>query len=341
SRLRTAFPLATSLGCTAEGTIGDGRELERQASVSLLAGSLPGVDFRPFRVTQDTLDDDEWVDRLGPADGDPTFLVLGDPFSLDVRRFLSGTQESHPGRPVIGGMASGAHQPGDNRLLADGAVHADGLVGVAITGDVAVDSVVSQGCRPIGEHYVVTQGEANILRGLRNQPAMKVLQEVASGLPPQEQSLLQHGIFVGCAIDEYRSSFARGDFLIHSIVHADPETGTLAISGEVRPGTTVQFHVRDADSADEDLREMLARVSSGVGSGGDDPSYAGAALFSCNGRGTRMWDTPGHDVGVLRTSAGAVPVAGFFCAGELGPIGGRNFIHGYTASVALFRPRTG
>ncbi len=333
SRLRAAFPNAVTLGCTAEGCIGDGRELERQSSVSLMIASLPGVETHPFHLSQDGIEESEWTKSLPGIEAKPVYFALGEPFSIDMRRVLADLEVSHSGQPVLGGMASAGHRPGHNRLLLDGVVYEEGLVGLALHGDLEVTAVVSQGCRPIGRPYVVTQGEANIIRRLRNHPAMDVLQEMATGLPSEDQDLLKHGLFIGRAIDEYKRSLGRGDFLINAIVDADKDTGALAIAGEAKTGTTVQFHVRDAASADEELREMLGPLA--------DDGYAGALLFSCNGRGTRMWDVPGHDVGVLHQTVGELPVAGCFCAGEIGPIGGRNFIHGYTAVLCLFRsPRS-
>jgi small ligand-binding sensory domain FIST len=298
-----------------------------------MIASLPGVETHPFHLSQDGIEESEWTKDLPGSDVKPVYIALGEPFSIDMRRVLADLEVSHSGQPVLGGMASAGHRPGHNRLLLDGVVHEEGLVGLALHGDLEVTAVVSQGCRPIGRPYVVTQGEANIIRRMRNRSAMDVLQEVATGLPSEDQDLLKHGIFIGRAIDEYKRSLGRGDFLINAVVDADKDSGALAIAGEAKTGTTVQFHVRDAASADEDLREMLGPLA--------DDGYAGALLFSCNGRGTRMWDAPGHDVGVLHQTVGALPVAGCFCAGEIGPIGGRNFIHGYTAVLCLFRsPRS-
>ena len=331
-RLSSAFPHAVSVGCTAEGTIGDGRELERQTSVALMAAVLPDVEAQAVHVTQDAVDEGGWTDLLPELEAESALIALADPFSIDPRRILSDLEETHPGQAIIGGMASAAHRPGFNRLLCDGAIHDEGVVMLSLTGDIVLDTVVSQGCRPIGEPYVVTKGEANVIESLRGNPAMTVLQEMAGSLPEEEQELLKHGIFVGRAIDEYKSAFGRGDFLIHGIIDADRDTGKIAIAGESRTGTTVQFHVRDAASADEDLREMMAPLR--------DTAYAGALLFSCNGRGTRMWDSPGHDVGVLKETFGSLSAVGCFCAGEFGPIGGRNFIHGFTAVTGLLRPRS-
>lgn len=334
SRLGTTFGRARSIGCTAEGTIGDGKEFEEAKSLAVLAGSLPQVRIRPFHVTQDILESDTpLADALGVKKSDqPVFLALGDPFSVDIRRLLEGLNADFGGCPVVGGMASAGRRPGENALLLDGAVHQEGLVGLALTGNVSVTTVVSQGCRPIGRPYIVTKGDANVVRSLRNLRALDALKEVVSQLSSEDKALLESGFFLGRAIDEYKSQYGRGDFLIQNVMGADPDSGAIAIGGEVRVGTTVQFHVRDADSADEDLRNLLQKREGYA-------SPAGALLFSCNGRGTRMWTEPGHDATALRQTYGDLPFAGFFCAGELGPVGGQNFIHGFTASIALFRPR--
>jgi len=329
-QLRAAFPDALSMGCTADGCIGDGRELERQPAISIQVAVLPGVQLTAFHMSQEELDAVSWGRRLPDAGSEPTFFVLGEPFSIDIRRVLSDLEASHPGRPVLGGMASAGFQPNQNRLLCDSVTYTEGLIGVALSGAVDVQTVVSQGCRPIGSPYVVTQARGNVIRGLKNRPAMAALEEMAASLPPEDQELLRHGVFVGRAIDEYQAGFKRGDFLIHGIIDVDREIGELKIAGAAKVGTTVQFHVRDAVSADEDLREML---SSHEGS-----EFSGALLFSCNGRGTRMWESPGHDVHAVTNALGPIPVAGCFCAGEVGPVGSKNFVHGYTAVLALFRP---
>jgi len=192
-----------------------------------------------------------------------------------------------------------------------------------------VKTVVSQGCRPIGKSYVITRGDRNIIHELGGRPALEQLQQTLSALSEEDEQLARQSLFVGRVIDEFKGQFGRGDFLIHNIVGADRKSGSIGMAGLARVGATVQFHVRDAHSADEDLRAMLGPLAGA--------EVQGAMLFGCNGRGTHMWPKPGHDVGVLREVLGDVPVAGFFCGGEFGPIGGRNFIHGFTASIALFR----
>lgn len=329
-RLRARYPDATSIGATAEGAIAQRREVERRPALGILAVSSPGARAVPFHVSLDELEAGVAVGSRLPAPSEIAgILVVSDPFSADPRRFLGEVAESHPGVPVIGGLASGGDAPGTNRLLVDGRIESDGVVGLALAGDVEVVPVVSQGCRPVGERYVVTRGGANVMHTLRGSPALDVLKEMALQLPAEDRHLLHDGLFVGQAVDEYCRSFGRGDFLIRGILGADSATGSIAIGGDVRTGTTIQFHVRDAASADEDLRLLLQKA------GGR--SFDGGLLFTCNGRGTRMWDQPGHDAGVIDEILPGLPVAGMFCAGEIGPLRQANHLHGFTASIALMR----
>lgn len=333
-------PSATLLGCTAEGTIGTDREVQRGCSMSLLAGALPGVFIHPVRLTQEQLvateEPEDWVRLLGiRADTTPVTVALGDPFSFDVQEFLEKTNAALPGVPLVGGMASAAEQPGQTRLILGGEVHLEGMVGVTLTGNISVRTIVSQGCRPIGRPFVVTKGERNVIRELGGRPALVQLNRVLQRLSPREIALAKQALFVGRAINEYQETFSSGDFLIQNIVGFDPAGGAIAIAAPVQVGSTVQFHVRDARCAEEDLRTLL---------GGIEPSCAqappaAAMLFDCNGRGIRMWPQEGHDVGILRELCGPIPVAGFFAAGEIGPVGGKNFVHGFTASIALLGPR--
>jgi len=331
----SAFPGAVVLGCTAEGTIGCDREIERAASMSLLVGTLPDVDIRPFRMRQRDLDSirtpPDWERVVGVApESHPTFIALADPFRLAVHDVVEQLNDGYPGAALVGGIASAGSMPQQNRLFVEDEVQQEGLVGIALTGAVAIDTVVSQGCRPIGKPFVITRGERNIVKELGGRPALEQLHNVLVALSPDDERLARQSLFMGRVIDEYKNRFTRGDFLIHNIIGVDRKSGAIAIAGHARVGSTVQFHVRDAASADEDLRAMLApHAETGV---------RGAMLFGCNGRGTRMWPQPGHDAGVVRELLDDVPVAGFFCGGEFGRVGSRNFIHGFTASIALFRP---
>jgi small ligand-binding sensory domain FIST len=194
---------------------------------------------------------------------------------------------------------------------------------------------VSQGCRPIGRPFVVTKAHDNVIEHLGGKPALAVLRDTVNELPEPERQKLANGLFVGRAINEYRENWGRGDFLVRNVMGVDQEAGALAVTDYVRVGQTVQFHMRDAATATEDLALLLE------GRATPERPPAGGLLFSCNGRGTRMFEQPCHDVGAARKAMPKTPVAGFFAAGELGPVGGRNFIHGHTASFALFRPKMG
>lgn len=336
-RVRGAFSNAVVMGCTAEGTIGHDREIERRPSISLIAGTLPDVRVRPFHITQDQLAAaatvDDWERLVGVSpDGHPIFLAFADPFAIDVARFIEQVNEHYPGASVLGGIASAARAPGENRLIGADEIHKEGIVGVGMAGKLNVETVVSQGCRPIGKPYVITRGERNVVQDLGGQPALKRLQEVLVSLSREDEALARQALLVGRVIDERKDSFTRGDFLIQNIIGVDRQSGAIGIAGHARVGATVQFHVRDAASADEDLRGLLAAHA--------DRGVRGALLFGCNGRGTNMWTEPGHDIGVIRSVLGDVPVGGFFCGGEFGPVGGTNFIHGFTASIGLFREPT-
>jgi small ligand-binding sensory domain FIST len=337
-RVGSAFPNSVLMGCTAEGTIGHDRAVERTPSMSLLAASMPDVLIHPFHLVQGQLESAhtqfDWERLVGVApEGGPAFIAMGDPFRVDIHGFVEKINEVYPAAPLVGGVASAAHAPEQNRLIVNGEVVREGVVGVALTGRLDVQAVVSQGCRPVGKPFVITKGERNVLLELGGRPVLEQLHDVLVGLSEEEKKLANQSLFVGRVIDEYKARFTRGDFLIHNIIGVDRVSGAIGIAGHARVGATVQFHVRDANSADEDLRTMLAPEA--------DSGVCGAMLFGCNGRGTHMWPESGHDVRVLREVLGDIPVAGFFCGGEFGPVGGRNFIHGFTASIALFREPPG
>jgi small ligand-binding sensory domain FIST len=323
------------LGCTGESIIGDDQEIEEGAALSLWSIALPGVELHPVRLSfRDGAFSGSSIDSSTP--GPPrTLLFLGDPFTFPTDEWLKQLNAAGPNPPrVVGGMASGAQTPGLNRLILDDRAHVDGAVGILIDDALAIRTVVSQGCRPIGRPMIVTRTEGNILRELGRRPALEVLQEQFAELDPDDQAKVQQGLHIGRVINEYQEAFERGDFLVRNVIGADDEGG-IAITDHVRIGQTVQFHVRDAETADQDLRALLGdELKSEPAS-----SEAGALVFTCNGRGTSLFSQPNHDVGVLHELLGPIPVAGFFAMGELGPVGGQNFLHGFTASVALF-PKT-
>jgi small ligand-binding sensory domain FIST len=336
--VRAALAPGALVGCTCEGVIGGDREIEGEAGgATLLAARLPGVTLRPFHVGyeewQGLLDEEERLQqRVGTGEEHRAQVLLGDPFTTPVDTLLPALDRVFPGCPTVGGMASAGHRPGTNRMLLDDQVFPHGAVGVGLGGALRVETVVSQGCRPIGRPLVVTRAEENILFELGRRPALPVLEELIAELSPEDRELLQNGLFVGIVIDEYKQSFDRGDFLVRGLVGADRESEALAVGDVVLPGQSIQFQVRDAATAGEDLRLLLDphRLA------GSSP--AGGLIFSCNGRGRRMFPELHHDVRAVLDALPGTPLAGFFAAGELGPIGGRCFIHGHTASIALFRP---
>ncbi len=332
AKVQDFLPHATIIGCTAEGVVGADKEIERKPAMSLLAGSMPNVDIRLFHIEQEHLKavksvaDMERLVGVSP-ESLPSFVAFADPFTINVMGLLDVVNKFYPGAPLLGGIASAASSPGDNQLILSEKTVRSGVVGVALSGELTVETVVSQGCRPIGKPFVVTRGERNVVAELGGRPALERLHDVLTTLPTEDEELARQAIFVGRVIDERKERFARGDFLIQNIVGVDRESGALGIAGHARVGATVQFHVRDADSADEDLHAMLAPYA------GLNPK--GALLFSCNGRGTNMWSELNHDINSLHTELGEVPAAGFFCGGEFGPIAGSNFVHGFTASIGL------
>jgi small ligand-binding sensory domain FIST len=330
------------LGCTGESIVGGAREVEGQPAISLWLAMLPGVSSQSmhleFEETAEGATFVGWPDDLpDPWPVGSALITLGDPFTFAADAFLARINEDHPGVPVVGGMASGASAPGETALFRGRNVFSQGAVAALVHGPVRIRSVVSQGCRPIGEHFVVTRANNNVIQELGGKPPLLQLQELFPKLSSAERMLVQRGLHVGRVINEYQDQFGRGDFLVRNVIGADPESGAIAIGDFVRPGQTVQFHVRDARSADEDLRQLVGQARA------ETPATPlGALLFTCNGRGTRLFMEPNHDAGVIREQLGDVPTAGFFAAGELGPIGGQNFIHGFTASVVLFeRPDNG
>lgn len=327
------------LGCTGEAIVGLGEEIENRPAISLWSGALPGAKLFPFHVeferTPDGLIASGLPDptEVGDASDPRTIFLLADPFTCAIDLLIDRFADEYPGAPLIGGMASGrSGGSNDQRTLYLNTDRLDhGGVGVLVVGGPRIQTTVSQGCRPIGTPMVVTKADRNIVLELGGQPPLLKFQELFATLPDHDRELVRRGLHLGIVMNEYRPKFERGDFLITNVIDADRQTGAIALGNFVRTGQTVQFHVRDAETADEDLRhlldEQLAR----------QPTLPEAALlFTCNGRGTRLFPMPHHDAGVIRELCGPIPLAGFFAQGELGPVGGRNYIHGFTASMALF-----
>ena len=319
------------IGCVAEAVVGGVREVESEPAVSLwLAGGLGRVETFAMDFIQTPSGGAYGGYRFEPG-REGIHLMICDPFTFPPRDLLAHLNEHVPGTVVMGGMASGGLAVRQTRLFFDGRVLSHGAVGAYLAGT-EVRPLVSQGCRPVGDPYTVTQSDGNVIHELGGRPPLARLQEMAAALPLRERELLAQGVHVGIVINEYRAERSQGDFLIRGVVGADPESGAIAVGDEVEVGQTVQFHVRDADTADEDLRRTLEREVAALGG----RRAAGALLFTCNGRGSRLFSEPDHDARLLAKMLGEIPVAGLFCAGELGPVGGQNYLHGFTASIALF-----
>jgi len=319
------------IGCGAGGVIGSGRELEGGSGAVVWALSAPQAEISVRALT--TLPTDDGI-VLGGLPDDPALygdamIVLADPSTFAVDTLLAHVDEARPAMPVIGGLAS-ASGPGSASLLLDDEVVPAGAIVASLSG-VEVLPCVSQGAAPIGPEMTVTAAEGNLITKLASKPALERLREVIGGLDEREQGLAAHGLLLGVVIDENQPSYERGDFLVRPIAGVDPGSGALTVADRVRVGQTVRLHVRDASSASDDLREALATRRLALG----DAGAAGTLVFSCNGRGRHMFGEEGHDASALEEALGA-PAAGFFAAGEIGPVGGRNFLHGFTATMAVF-----
>ena len=337
STIRERLRPTVLLGCSAESVIGGAQEVEGRPALCLWVGHLPGATLTPFHLEYVEAGDGVriagWPDTMPGLEHNPSFLVLAEPFTTTpAEAFLKDLETRYPGAAAIGGMASGAQEPGANRLIFNDTVVDSGVIGVAVTGAVGIRTVVSQGCRQIGDRFMITQAEQNVIHELSGKPALDRLREAFSLLSPAEQRQAERALHLGIVIDEHKDHFERGDFLIRNLVGVDQKTGSLAVADYVRVGQTVQFQIRDVASASEDLRALLTGERAAPSAG----TPIGALLFSCNGRGQRFFRIPHHDVTAVREQMGGIPVGGFFAMGEIGPVGGNNFLHGYTASIALF-----
>lgn len=328
---------ATVVGCTAAGVIGGQRGVENVGAVSVWAAVLPEVTARAFHLRTVRSSGGLAVVGLPERAAEQVMVLLADPWSFPVDGFVSRSNDVLPGLAIVGGLAAGPAGRGSTRLILDDRVVDEGAVGVLLGGAVSARPAVSQGCRPVGPSMVVTAAAGSTLLELAGVPALSKLREVVAGLEPLEQELVASGLQLGLAMDEYADEHARGDFLVRGVVGADPERGALMVGDVVEVGRTVRFQVRDAETADADLRAVLADLRAAAGEGGVE----GALLFSCTGRGAGLFDDvthdgPDHDVRAVRRELATSGVAGFFAGGEIGPVGGRNFLHGFTASVLAF-----
>jgi small ligand-binding sensory domain FIST len=316
------------IGCVAEGIVGGDRELEQGPALSLWAASLPAeAEIETFHAVAFSGDEGVAVTGFPELDEPDLVAVCVDFSTFPASPFVERLNELAPDLPLVGGIAAGG-PPGRQTLLVDDRVVHEGLVGVSLR-SVPVRTVVSQGCAPIGREAVVTAAEDNVVYELAGEPALERLRVDVESLSPELQALALEGLMVGLVIDENKAEYGRGDYLIRGLVGADEDTGAIAVGAEVRVGQTLRFHVRDARSADEDLVHALSSSLNGE-------RAAGALLFTCNGRGSGMFGEPHHDARAVTRALGTPSVAGFFCGGEIGPVGGRAFVHGFTATLAVF-----
>ncbi len=324
------------IGCSAGGVIGGAKEIEQRPGVSLTVAALPDVSLTPFHLDTDDLS--EWQRHIAPAPGTQAhFLLLAEPFSFDPEPFLKALDRAYPAGRKIGGLASGGRHAGENALFLGDETRRAGLIGVAMSGNLQVDTIVAQGCRPIGQPMFATKCQRNIIWELDGQPAVEVLQSLYRQLDPADQELARHSLFIGVVMNEEQHEYRQGDFLIRNIAGMDPEHGALVIGAVLHEGAVVQFHLRDANTSAADLEQLLTAYA--AASLAVHP--AGALLFSCLGRGMYLYGEPDHDTNTFRHHLGAVPLGGFFCNGEIGPVQGSTFLHGYTSAFGLFKPRAG
>ncbi len=320
------------VGCGAGGVLGRGRELESGTGLAVWAATFDdGGGATPFHATLTEADDEHRLEGLPDLEGSSGLLMLSDPYSFPTDAVLEFLSEHAPTVPVLGGLASGRTSAGDGALFFGDEVCDGGAVGVVLQG-VEMLPCVSQGAAPLGREVTITAAEGNIIHELAGRPALQTVEQIISELSPRERGLVAGGLLIGVVIDGGKPEYNQGDFLVRGVLGADSETGALVVGTQAAPGQVVRLHARDARSADEDLRQALKlRVEALAG---ERP--AGALVFSCNGRGTGMFGIADHDAEAIERELGGAPSAGFFAAGEIGPVGGRSFLHGFTATLAVF-----
>jgi len=338
--LRDRMPVGMLLGCSGGGIIGGGKEIEQKPAFSLTAAHLPGVDLQTIQTDTMNLPDPDtapsvWHKWLGvDPTTNPNFIVLADPFSFRAEEFLAGMDFAYARSAKVGGLASGAQAQGGNALYLDDKIYNGGLIGVALSGNIQLDTIVAQGCRPIGQPMSITKCDQYQLLEVDGQPPLEKLEEMVDTLSEDDRKLLRTSLFLGIEMNPMKEDPGQGDFLIRNLMGVDQETGSLSIGAPLREGQLVQFHLRDKVMSSEDLKVMLSRYQSKDGW----RDAKGALLFSCLGRGEHLYGQPNHDSDMFKTKIGNIPLGGFFCNGEIGPVGQTTFLHGYTSSFGIFRP---
>lgn len=336
--LRAEWPDVALFGCSASGVIGAGHEIEEAPAISLTAAVLPGVAVRSVHLESADLPPTyaervAWESALGiKAATEPHFIVIGDPFSFDAETLLRGLDRAFPAAIKMGGLASGAREPGGNCLLLGEKSYRSGAILLALCGNLRIEPVVAQGCRPIGEPLFVTSCHGNLLRELDGRAPRDALADLFDRLNARDRALVEQSLFIGVAMPGERPRIGAGEFLIRNVIGMDAESGAIWVGAELEPNSIVQFHLRDARSSAEDLERALAAASERA------PEPSGVLLFSCVGRGARLYGSTDHDSNALRRHLGELPIGGFFCSGEIGPVHGMSQVHGYTSAVAIIAP---
>ena len=339
-RVHAQIPLLA--GCSSHGLIAGTEEIEKTTGLVLALYSLPGATLKGVHFAQPQVDAATTAAYWPQTTGlDPRqingWLVFIDPFHLDSESWIRTWNESFAGIPVFGGLASGLYPDPFTQVYLDGEVYEEGGVAIAVGGDVELTGVISQGCTPIGETWTLTRVEQNMIHHIGNRPAYSVLAETFQKLPPDEQRKSQNNLYIGLVVNEYLEEFHRGDFLVRNLIAGDPKTGVLAVGATPRAGQTMQFQRRDAAAATEDMHEMLGHSKEKLAGA----TVYGGCLCCCNGRGRHLFGRANHDVEIIQRSLGPLGLAGFFCNGEIGPVGRKNYLHGFTASLALFVRKAG
>ncbi|MBW4514024.1 MAG: FIST C-terminal domain-containing protein [Timaviella obliquedivisa GSE-PSE-MK23-08B] len=347
--LQEKLTLPALIGCCGGGIVGiddhgSVQEVEDGAALSLTLARLPDVKVQTFHISTDVLPDpdsspDDWVELMGvPPQDQPHFILLSDPMSSGTNELLQGLDFAYAGAAKVGGLADAGLSGSHSSLFCDFKQYREGVVGVALSGNLVMETIVAQGCRPIGQPYQVVEGERNILLKLeesaygKTHTPLEILQGIFEGLDEEDRALAQRSLSIGIAQSAFKQTLEQGDFLIRNVLGVDPRTGAMAIGDRVRPGQRIQFHLRDAEASEDDLTMLLERYQNQDQSS----SPAGALMFACLGRGEGLYKRPNFD-SRLFTRYLNVPLSGFFCNGEIGPVGNTTFLHGYTSVFGICR----
>jgi small ligand-binding sensory domain FIST len=326
------------IGCSAAGLIGNNREIEGRSGLSLMTMRLPDTELFTHYFEAQSLEEDQppaiWHSRTNVRPEQISgWLLFGDPFNTPCDRLINQLNAAYPGKPIVGGLASTLFMDDpESFLFLNNKIFQTGLVGLAIGKGTRIDAVISQGCTPIGSPHTITKADQNIIFEIGSQPAYDVLVETVRNLDSDTQGRAKGNLFVGLVMNEYLEDYKRGDFLIRNILGANPEQGFLAVGALPKAGQTLQFQLRDATAAHEEMVSLLETMHRKLGR----TRPTAALICSCNGRGIGLFQTPHHDAENVNKTFEPVEVAGFFCSGEIGPVGDKNFLHGYTSAIALF-----